>query len=632
VAKAAADIDAFVELAMEFSPAHIAKLARIKRALGHDESALALYSKALTLDAELRDALAGIAELLVAREDWERACAFKQKLAHSVSVSEEQYGLLIEVGEMWAHRAKNVPMAALAYEEALAIKPRDSWLLHTLIWVYGELQCWEKLIETLRVVVEIHEDPTAKAKSLFAMAMVVRDHLGDLRRAAALLEETLDLDPARLDAFERIVRVHTELRDWMELKHAYGRMLRRLRTDSDEDLKHALFFQLGIIYRDRLGDAARALDSFRAAQRVKPDAVDVRKGMVELFVVTDQLDEGVGMLRGMLRKHPQDVALYAELYELLLRKRSFDRAWCAVDALVALGTQLDGEKARFYNDYPPPALSKVPGTLTAGAWRSHILHKELDPALTAIFALVAPAVLRARLALVPFQALRQSLGEPLRPTGVLQHEVMSAVSNASEILSFVTPSLHVRNGTAPLSLAPAKSSLFVSLEACEALPTDALAFVVGKKLAEMRPELVARTLCPSVSELKALVALAVQLSEPHIAVPSTGSAAFDRAIANAVTREERAGLRAAISAAKAQGSELDVARWSQLAEISAARVGLLLSGRIDASKRGMHGDPRLPGDLSPKEKLSELLLFSVSEEYAELRGAIGVGVESNAAA
>ena len=41
-----------------------------------------------------------------------------------------------------------------------------------------------------------------------------------------------------------------------------------------------------------------------------------------------------------------------------------------------------------------------------------------------------------------------------------------------------------------------------------------------------------------------------------------------------------------------------MARWSQLAEISAARVGLLLAGRIEASKRGMQGDPRLPGDLS----------------------------------
>jgi hypothetical protein len=409
-------------------------------------------------------------------------------------------------------------------------------------------------------------------------------------------------------------------------------MLRRLKTDGDVDLKHALFFQLGIIYRDRLGDAARALDSFRAAQRLKPDAVDVRKGMTELLIVTDQLDDAVSMVRAALKKDPQDIALYNELYDLFLRKRAFDRAWCAVDALVTLGSRLDAEKSRFYGDYPAPSLSKIPGTLTAGAWRSHILHAELDPALTAIFALVTPAVLRARVALVPFQALRASLGEPLRSNGALAHEILRAVGDASEILNFSTPSLHARKGTTPLSLAPAKNAMFVSLEACEALPTDALAFVVGKKMSEMRPELSARAACPSVSELKALVHLAVQLAEPSLAMPSTGNPAFDRALAQSISREEKAGLRAAIGAAKAQGSELDVSRWSQLAEISSARVGLLLSGRIEASKRGMHGDPRLPGDLSPKDKLSELLVFSVSEEYAELRAAIGVAVEGSAAA
>src|SRR5580704_9346627 len=205
------------------------------------------------------------------------------------------------------------------------------------------------------------------------------------------------------------------------------------------------------MYRDRLGDAARALDAFRAAQRLMPDAADVRKGMTELFVVTDQLDEGINMVRGALKKRPLDAALYGELYDLFLRKRAFDRAWCAVDAMVTLGAELDDEKARFYGDYPPRVLSKVPGTLTGTAWRSHILHGELDPALTAIFALVTPPVLRARIAMVPFQALRQSLGERVTSNGAVSHEVLRTVADASEILSFVAPSLHVRKGTAPLS-------------------------------------------------------------------------------------------------------------------------------------------------------------------------------------
>ncbi|MGO8993651.1 MAG: hypothetical protein ACLQVI_10005, partial [Polyangiaceae bacterium] len=99
-----------------------------------------------------------------------------------------------------------------------------------------------------------------------------------------------------------------------------------------------------------------------------------------------------------------------------------------------------------------------------------------------------------------------------------------------------------------------------------------------------------------------------------------------------ITKEERQGLRAAISAAKAQGSDMDVVRWSNLADVSAARVGLLLSGRIDAAKRGMTSEPQMPGDLTPRDKLSQLLVFSVSDEYADLRQAIGMGVDANAAA
>ncbi|HEY2517996.1 MAG TPA: hypothetical protein VGI39_44300 [Polyangiaceae bacterium] len=610
----------------------IGRLARVRQAQGGDEDAIALFARVLDHHEEDRDALRGLSELMAARGDWERAASYKQKLGHAVRDVEEQFALLVEAGETWMRHAQNLPMAALAYEEALARKPRDHGVLHTLMWLYGELSCWEKLVETLRTVADLHTDRSARAKSVYAMAMVVRDHLRDLPRTAKLLEEVLDLDPTRLDAFERIVRVHTELRDWVELKHAYGRMLRRLKADGNLELKHALFFQLGLIYRDRLGDAARALDAFRGAQRVKPDADDVRKGMIELYVVTDQLDEGVKMVRGALKKRPLDAKLYAELYELFLRKRSFDQAWCAVDALATLGVTLDEERGRFYADYPPPSLSTVPGTLATTAWRSHIVHEGLDPALSSIFALVTPAVLRARTSLIPFQQLRASLGEPLQMNGALAHEVLQTLADASEILNVSAPSLHPRKQPVPFALAPAKNALYVSLEACDALPADALAFLVGKRLAEQRPELMARAACPTVSELKGLVHIAVQLSEPSLLAPNTGNAAFDKALAQAISREERAALRAAVSAAKAQGSELDVSRWSKLAEVSAARVGLLLGGRIDAARRGMLGDAQVAGDLLPKQMLAELLAFSVSEEYADMRQAIGVGVTSNAAA
>ncbi len=349
-------------------------------------------------------------------------------------------------------------MAALAYEEALGMKPRDHGLLHTLLWLYGELACWEKLVETLRAVSDLHADPIAKAKSVYAMAMVVRDHLGNQKKAAALLEEVLDLDPNRLDAFERVVRVHTELAVHLdpELKHAYGRMLRRLKSGGDVELRHALFFQLGLIYRDRLGDAARALDAFRAAQRVKPDANDVRKGIVELYVVTDQLDEGVTMVRSALKKRPLDLRPSMPGSSTISSSASAPSNRRVVRGghwLVALrrADELQQKTCGFYTDYPPPVLAHVPGTLASSAWRSHILHGDLDPALTAIFALVTPAVLRARIAVVSAEQLQRSLGEPLQVNDAVSHEVFQSVSDACEILGFPTPALYPRRGqTVPL--------------------------------------------------------------------------------------------------------------------------------------------------------------------------------------
>ncbi len=73
-----------------------------------------------------------------------------------------------------------------------------------------------------------------------------------------------------------------------------------------------------------------------------------------------------------------------------------------------------------------------------------------------------------------------------------------------------------------------------------------------------------------------------------------------------------------------------MARWAQLADVSAARAGLLLGGSIEAARRAMAHVAQGPSDAAPREKLSELLVFSISDEYADLRQAIGVGVRTPA--
>ena len=511
--------------------------------------------------------------------------------------------------------------------EALAHKPQDRGILHALLAIYSELRQWESLVATLRAVVDTEDDPTRKAKGVFAMAQAVRDEIRDPYRAAPLFEEVIAFDATRLDAFERVVRIYTEQKDWHELERSYRRMLHRAK-DTDVALKYQLFHQLGLIYRDRLVDADRAIEAFRASTSLMPAAEKDRKILNELYVVTDRLDEAVSSTRMALENAPSLPHLYDDLYVLSLRQRAFDRAWCAVNVLTYLG-KVNEEQARFFKNYAPPPLGEVPGSVPAAAWKTHLLHPDLDPVLTAIFTVMTGVVARVRLAGISPSKHAAMLGETVRP----EHSpgaaaLLLAIKNAGEILSSDVPLLHARRGSgaALVGAMAVKPALLVNLDATDALSPEGLAFLVGKRVAELRPDLAARTFFPTVTELAAVVTTAFRVSNGERA-RDTATQKSDATLTAAMTHAEAEGLRHAMRHASQTGAKLDVKRWAQLVDLTTSRAGLLLCGHVDIARRSMLHEAQAPCDLRPSERVDGLCLFAVSEAFGDLRRSLGVAIE-----
>jgi hypothetical protein len=89
---------------------------------------------------------------------------------------------------------------------------------------------------------------------------------------------------------------------------------------------------------------------------------------------------------------------------------------------------------------------------------------------------------------------------------------------------------------------------------------------------------------------------------------------------------QRDGLRMVVQRFVEDGARADLKQWMQTVEVTACRTGLLLCADMEIAKKIVSAEPQMPGDLTPAEKMKELLVFSVSEQYFTLRKTLGIAV------
>ena len=108
-------------------------------------------------------------------------------------------------------------------------------------------------------------------------------------------------------------------------------------------------------------------------------------------------------------------------------------------------------------------------------------------------------------------------------------------------------------------------------------------------------------------------------------------AAFDQIAREIVGRMDwraHRKLRLLIERRVARGMRVDIEQWVAASELTACRVGLLLSGDLSAATQmvTMEEAPLGVSTLSPRDKIRELVLYSITPDYFAARRALGVQV------
>jgi tetratricopeptide (TPR) repeat protein len=609
------------------------RLGRIKREQGQAKQAINNFEKALAVDASHPPTLESLVSLYTELKDWKQVVAYRRQILDNVFDAEERFRMLNEIADVWSERDKNPRKAIEALEEAREIQPFNPGLLHNLIALYQATENWSKMIDTLQAIADNEKDPGRRAKFLYTMAQLYRDKDGDQDRAVELFSEALDLNPQYLEAFERINKLLTAKKDWKALERAFRKMLRRMSTAniSNPDLEFNLWHNLGLIYRDRLKDTTSAIESFKMATRFKPDEAVERQILAELYEATEQIEAAVGEHALVLQKDPLRVDPYRSLYKLYVRMHEYDRAWCMCAALAFL-RKTDDEEQRFFEDYRPRGMIQVKSRLDNEAWVKNVFHKDENLYIGKIFEMLTPAALIAKT-----NQLRSQKQLPVLDRRFRQDPATSTVTFAktfgwaAQVLGVPTPELYVRNDVpgALIAVAATPPASVAGQTVLTGFTPQELTFIVGKHLSGYRGEHYIRNLFPTLNELKVILFAGVKIVMPEFTVPGEMAQAVNATASELlkhVQPVQRESLKIVVQRWMEDGAKADLKRWMQAIDITACRAGLLLCADLEIAKKIIAAEPQLPGDLPPAEKVKELLVFSVSEQYFAVRKTLGIAV------
>ncbi len=607
------------------------RLGCIKREQGQAKQAINNFEKALALNSEHRPTLEALVNVYTQHSDWKQVAAYKRQILDSVFDGEERYKILNEIGDIWSEQEKNPNKAIEALEEARDLKPEDHILLHKLLQLYQSAADWQKMVDTLQAIADIEEKPEFKARYFFTMAQVFRDKLEDMDRAVELFNEALDLNPGYLEAFERINKILTQDKNWKQLERSYRKMLHRIAGKGNADLEHTLWHQLGLVYRDRMGQTDEAIEAFRMASNLKPDALLEHQILAELFENAERFDESIVEQRSILEHDALHVDPYRALYRLYLQKHAYDEAWLQA-AAIAFMKKTDEEEQRFFEDYRPQGMLQVKGRLSNELWVKHLFHPDQNAYISKIFESIAQAALQAKIAQLKAQGKPPVLDKRFKQDPANSTVTFAKTFGwAAQVLGIPSPELYVRNDVAGSVVAvPAVPLASVAGQTVlTGFQPQELTFICGKHLAQYRPENYIRTLFPTQTELTIMLFAGVMIAAPNTPMPQD-SAKQIRATAQELAKymqpAQLESLRHVVKRFIEEGAKANIKRWNQAAELTACRAGLLVSADLEIAKKIIGAEPQLPGDLSAADKMKELLVFSVSEDYAQLRKALGIAI------
>jgi tetratricopeptide (TPR) repeat protein len=629
---------------------HLMRLGRAHMALRDSAAGTAAFNEALQFAPDLpgvHEALLEATAKMEGRGPANAAVLVEQyrTLLRDTTLVDERFDLICKIGRLQREELNDQPAALGTFLQAAELRPDDIVVLHELVEIHTFNRHWSRAVDVLERLVRL-TDGRDKACYLVALASILNSELDSPEEAIVLYNELLDLDPGDRRAFEHIERILKQRGDWRELARSYRRMIKRLGASPQPDKRPwllDLWRQLADLSRHRLDDLPAAVAAYEVCVSLDPDNAQLGEVLAE--ACERQGREGfakaVATREHLLARttHVDAAALQIRaLARLYTTYKQHDRSFCACAGLCAL-MKASLEERSHYERSAPALVPLAKMVLTEKLWQGRLCPPLENQLISQVLAAVAPGVIMARAqqaSVVGIEA-QHRIETDAEPSFVSRLLVY-----ASRLMGVPLPAVYAPPG------APGDIDLVVLLEEGRPVPAfilgrdlvagrtyHELAFLLTKKVVGLRADhfLLWPQLVPTLSELKVIFAAAIKLVQPKFELPDVDGAAVRKYLGflhKVLPSSQLTRIATAVEQHPAVMGTGDLQAWAALSDKIANRAGLLACGDVVAAAREMVRDARAQRR-RPESAILDLVCWSVSSDYLDLRAYLGLALDSSKA-
>ncbi|MCC7385712.1 MAG: tetratricopeptide repeat protein [Deltaproteobacteria bacterium] len=228
-----------------------------------------------------------------AAEHWQTVVASYDREAKALGNKPRGATIYLEMGRIWEEELGKQRNAAMCYQRAFHLNPKNLAVLHASRRLFTEVGNWGMVVQILQAEIDATSDAERKATLLAEKGTILEEKLRNPEEAIKAFRDALEVWPAEPLALHSIEQLHLARRDYKAL---YGVYLRALEVTDTSERRMPLLVAAAQVAEDRLEDVPGAIGLYRRILEIEASNALALAALRRLYVLAERWDDLVDVL------------------------------------------------------------------------------------------------------------------------------------------------------------------------------------------------------------------------------------------------------------------------------------------------------------------------------------------------